>query len=87
MIDAISRGDLTLWQGQSAVAVSQVSGELCIVAAEGDMDDLAKIDASATAWAKALGLHRITIRRTRKGWARRLRGLGYHSEMVVTKEL
>lgn len=80
-------GQAQLWGDEKTAAVTQVNGELVVWFLAGQDSEIENIDASATAWARKMGLSRITIRRTRKGWARRLASLGYKSETVLTKEL
>ena len=73
----ISEGHARLWVGEASAVVTQpVIGER-VWHAGGDMVDIVAQMTRASEALKKAGVHRLTIERTRKGWAKALRPYGF----------
>lgn len=84
---ALKDGEAQFWPAKETVAVTEIVKSLNIWLYGGSMKELADLDASATAWAKEMGLDNISCNGGRIGWRRVLKKLGYVEEIIMVKEL
>lgn len=76
----VAGGRAQLWDGMDLTAVTQVNGsDLHVWLMGGSLKGLSDILASAEAWARNIGLSRITVDRARRGWARALQPHGFRT--------
>ena len=83
---ALMANEAQLWVAPKSTAVTEITRDLNIWLYGGSLDDLEGLEASATAWAKAMGLDSISIE-GRKGWTRALKRLGYVEKTILVKDL
>ena len=80
-----------LWLGENAVVVTDTALPDCLNVwlYAGDLTEMRALDTSAAAYAKTLGLSKMTVIDGRKGWARVLAPLGYkkHGSNMLVKEI
>ena len=75
--DLIS-GEAQLWAADTAAVVTQIdTPDVRVWLYGGSLADMPALFASCRAWARTLGLTRMTVDRARPGWARALRPLGF----------
>ncbi|MEL7445758.1 MAG: hypothetical protein AAGK02_08075 [Pseudomonadota bacterium] len=94
VLDAIADGDARLWLSQKSAAVSTLVTTVRITAEEliwhagsDDLEDLLKLHEEAAEICAAVGVHRLVITNTRKGWARALKPLGYQAFSGLYRDL
>ena len=84
--DALAENNAQLWNAHNSTAVTEITRDLNIWLYGGSLDDLEGLEASATAWARKMGLGSISIE-GRKGWTRALKRLGYVEKTILVKDL
>ena len=82
----VAAGNARLWLGPDSAAVTQhVSTEL-IWHAGGSMESLTQSFEQAWPLMQQIGIERLAIEDTRKGWAKRLKPHGFRQVMALVKE-
>lgn len=79
--------DAQFWPADKSAAVTEIVSSLNVWLYGGALDELPQMDASASAWAKKIGLNNIALWGGRKGWRRELKKLGYKEQVIMVKDL
>lgn len=77
ILSGIASGDLRAWVGENSIAVTGHIPVETVLAAAGDGEDLTRTMQFAANRMREVGIERLMIENTRKGWFRRLRPFGF----------
>jgi hypothetical protein len=71
----------------NSIAILQAERSIRVWGVAGDMSEVLDLEQSVTDTVRATGGERLTVKPSRKGWDRVLRGRGWDSEELLVKEL
>ncbi len=77
ILEGVEAGQLRLWVGENSVAVTGHIAVETVLAAGGDGKDLTKTMQRAADTMRSVGIERLVIENTRKGWFKRLKPFGF----------
>ena len=87
VVQRVLTGEAHLWRGQDATAVTEFVTEMHIWLAGGNLKEIDKLQASAEAYCREIGVSRMTVTGMDKRWVRYLKKHGYKTEITLVKEL